>query len=95
MPTFMLHFACTPIREDSETEKWTADSCIIASNVEEAEQSARELIASRSYHATELIAFAEVAEEKISALGQMEATLYLKAQQNSAHRAAVFSQWHE
>lgn len=95
MPNFMLHFACLPPRETAETEKWTADACVITSNMEEAESSARELISLRSYRATELIAFAEVSDERIASLSQLEATLYLKAQQNSARRSVVFSQWHE
>jgi hypothetical protein len=61
----------------------------------EAEQGARELIASRSYQAGELIAFAEVGDEKVSSLGELEATLYLKAQQNPQQRAVIFSQWRD
>lgn len=95
MPIFMLHFACQPLRAGAESEKWTADSCVIAADVVEAEQGAREVIASRSYQANELIAYAEVGDNKVSSLGQLEATLYLKAQQNPQQRAVVFSQWHE
>ncbi len=91
----MLHFACTPPRTTTPTEQWTADACVITSSLEEAENSARELIALRTYQANELIAFAEVTEEKVASLSQLEATLYLKAQQNDAQRAVVFSQWHD
>ena len=91
----MLHFACIPSRTTVENEEWTADACVITSSLEEAEDSARELIAQRAYQACDLIAFAEVGEEKISSLSQLEATLYLKAQQNDARCAVVFSQWHD
>lgn len=94
MPIFMLHFACLPPRAAPVTEEWTADCCVIAPDIETAENSARELISSRSYQATELIAFSEVPDEKISSLGQLEATLYLKTQQKGTQSAAVFSQWH-
>ena len=95
MTIFILQFACTSPRAATETEKWTAAVCVIAPSVEEAEARARKLIDSRSYHATELITFAEVNEDKIASLGQLEATLYLKAQQNDAQQSVVFSQWHE
>ncbi len=95
MPNYMLHFACNPPRTTTPTEQWTADACVITSSLEEAENSARELIALRTYQANELIAFAEVTEEKVASLSQLEATLYLKAQQNDAQRAVVFSQWHD
>jgi hypothetical protein len=95
LPIYMLHFACQPTRARTEAEKWTADSCIIAADMVEAEQGARELIASRPYQAGELIAYAELGEEKVASLGQLEATLYLKAQQDRKQRAVVFSQWHD
>ena len=95
MPNFMLHFACTPPRDAAEKEQWTADACVITSSLEEAEDRARELIALRAYQANELIAFAEVSEEKVAALSQLEATLYLKAQQSKKRTAVVFSQWHD
>jgi hypothetical protein len=91
----MLQFACTSPRATAETEKWTAAVCARAPTVEEAEALARQLIDSRSYHATQLIAFAEVNEAKIASLGQLEASLYLKAQQNDAQQSVAFSQWHD
>ena len=95
MPNFMLHFACAPSRTAVENEQWTADACVITSNLEEAENSARDLIALRAYQANELIAFAEVGEDRIASLSQLEATLYLKAQQSDKQAAVVFSQWHD
>ncbi|MEN8169108.1 MAG: hypothetical protein ABFS08_02680 [Pseudomonadota bacterium] len=95
MTTFILHFACTSPRASVATITWTADACVISPTIEEAEASARELIAERSYHATELIAFAKISEQQVASLSQLEATLYLKAQQNSTRRAVVFSEWHD
>ncbi len=95
MPTFMLHFACTPPRDALKSEQWTADACVISDSLEEAEERARELIALRTYQANELIAYAEVEDERIAALSQLEATLYLKAQQSNEGAAVVFSQWRD
>ena len=90
----MLHFGCTPSRTAVKNEEWTADACVITSTLEEAENRARELIALRAYQAGDLIAFAEVGEDKVASLSQLEATLYLKAQQSDQQCAVVFSQWH-
>lgn len=95
MTTFILHFACTSPRISVETVTWTAEACVRSPTIEDAEASARELIAERSYHATELIAFARISEPQVASLSQLEATLYLKAQQNNARRAVVFSEWHD
>lgn len=94
MPNFMLHFACKPPRDTVKNEQWTADACVITNSLEEAEKLARELITLRTYQANELIAYAEVGDERVSALSQLEATLYLKAQQSNERAAVVFSQWH-
>ena len=92
MPIFMLHFSCTPSRDASNAEKWTADSCIIAAGLEQAEERARKLIGHHNYEAGELIAFSEVREQQVASLPELESTLYLKAQVMDG-QSVLFSQW--
>jgi hypothetical protein len=94
MKTFMLHFSCHPSNAGTtEKQHCVADLCVIASSVEEAEDRARDLIASRAHHADTLIAFSEISEKHIASLSELEATLYLKAQQHDTGRALLFSEW--
>lgn len=95
MTIFMLHFACTPPGTIKENEKWMADCCAISSNIEQAEECSRDSIESRGYTAGELIAFSEHAESDVAAFSELEATLYLKAQQRRPPCAVIFSEWNE
>lgn len=94
MPIFMLHFSCTPSRHASSSneERWTADSCVIAAGLEQAEERARKLIGHHNYQAGELIAFSEVKEQQVASLPELESTLYLKAQVKNG-QSVLFSQW--
>ncbi len=89
---FILHFACSPLRDSGMAEKWTADSCVLAPNLAQAEADARDLISRHHYQAGELIAYSELDEKQIASLSELESTLYLKAQVVTEKCAVMFSQ---
>lgn len=93
MTIYMLHFACTPPGSEDNNEKWTANSCAVSNTLSEAEENARQSISARGYKPGELIAYSEHGEAEVSSFGEMEATLYLKAQQNRPPCAVLFSEW--
>lgn len=96
MKSYILHFSCHPSGAvTAEKEHCIAELCVLADSMAEAEASARELIASRAHQAGELIAFSEINEARLATLSELEATLYLKAQQHAAGRALLFSQWRD
>lgn len=88
MAIYMLHFTCSNSKETKETE---ANACVIANSLDEAELSARELIQLRHYDVKELIAYSHIEDSQVANLNQIDAMLYLKAEQNKEQRAVIFS----